>query len=150
MAKANLGTKRVCPETGRKFYDLDKDPIVSPYTGKEYEISFFEGGESITAPKPDEAEEAVETKAAEDATTEEETVELDDDAPEIISLDDAEDDDDDDDDGDDIPDIPDIPDVDIDDDDDVAENDDTFLEDDDDDDNLSDVIVGVEDKDDEV
>ena len=34
MAKAELGTKRVCPETGRKFYDLNKDPVISPYTGK--------------------------------------------------------------------------------------------------------------------
>lgn len=34
MAKAELGTKRVCPETGRKFYDLNKNPVISPYTGK--------------------------------------------------------------------------------------------------------------------
>ena len=34
MAKPELGTKRVCPDTGRKFYDLNKDPVVSPYTGK--------------------------------------------------------------------------------------------------------------------
>jgi uncharacterized protein (TIGR02300 family) len=34
VAKAELGTKRVCPETGRKFYDLNKAPVISPYTGK--------------------------------------------------------------------------------------------------------------------
>ena len=34
MAKPDLGTKRVCPETGRKFYDLNKNPVISPYTGK--------------------------------------------------------------------------------------------------------------------
>ena len=34
MAKAELGTKRVCPVTGRKFYDLNKDPVISPYTGE--------------------------------------------------------------------------------------------------------------------
>jgi uncharacterized protein (TIGR02300 family) len=34
MAKPELGTKRVCPETGRKFYDLNKSPVISPYTGK--------------------------------------------------------------------------------------------------------------------
>ena len=34
MAKAELGTKRICPETGRKFYDLGKTPVISPYTGK--------------------------------------------------------------------------------------------------------------------
>jgi uncharacterized protein (TIGR02300 family) len=33
VAKSELGTKRVCPTTGRKFYDLGKDPIISPYTG---------------------------------------------------------------------------------------------------------------------
>jgi len=34
LAKPELGTKRVCPDTGRKFYDLNKDPVISPYTGK--------------------------------------------------------------------------------------------------------------------
>ena len=34
MAKSDLGTKRVCPDTGRKFYDLGKTPVISPYTGK--------------------------------------------------------------------------------------------------------------------
>ena len=34
MAKPNLGTKRICPTTGRKFYDLNKDPVISPYTGE--------------------------------------------------------------------------------------------------------------------
>lgn len=44
MAKSELGTKRVDPETGKKFYDLNKDPIVSPYTGNSYPRSFFESG----------------------------------------------------------------------------------------------------------
>jgi uncharacterized protein (TIGR02300 family) len=34
VAKSELGTKRVCPTTGRKFYDLNKDPVISPYTGE--------------------------------------------------------------------------------------------------------------------
>src|SRR5919202_607921 len=34
VAKPELGTKRVCPVTGRKFYDLNKDPVISPYTGQ--------------------------------------------------------------------------------------------------------------------
>jgi uncharacterized protein (TIGR02300 family) len=42
VAKPELGTKRVCPVTGRKFYDLNKDPVVSPYTGESYPRSFFE------------------------------------------------------------------------------------------------------------
>jgi uncharacterized protein (TIGR02300 family) len=31
---SDWGVKRVCPETGKRFYDLHKTPIVSPYTGK--------------------------------------------------------------------------------------------------------------------
>ncbi len=42
VAKYELGTKRVDPETGRKFYDLNKDPIVSPYTGRTYPRSYFD------------------------------------------------------------------------------------------------------------
>ena len=45
VAKSELGTKRIDPETGRKFYDLNKDPIVSPYTGKTYPRSYFESGD---------------------------------------------------------------------------------------------------------
>ncbi|MBE1295091.1 TIGR02300 family protein [Phycobacter azelaicus] len=34
MPKEEWGVKRVCPTTGKRFYDLNKDPIVSPYTGE--------------------------------------------------------------------------------------------------------------------
>lgn len=30
MAKVDLGTKRVCPECGAKFYDLTKNPAICP------------------------------------------------------------------------------------------------------------------------
>lgn len=61
MAKPELGTKRVCPVTGRKFYDLDKDPIVSPYTGESYPRSMFEPqGKAAPAPKPAEDEDEAE------------------------------------------------------------------------------------------
>jgi uncharacterized protein (TIGR02300 family) len=33
MPKAEWGVKRVCPTTGKRFYDLNRTPIVSPYTG---------------------------------------------------------------------------------------------------------------------
>ncbi len=42
MARPELGAKRVCPTTGRKFYDLNKDPIVSPYSGESWPRSAFE------------------------------------------------------------------------------------------------------------
>lgn len=39
MAKSELGTKRVCPTTGKKFYDLNKNPVISPYTGEVVPIA---------------------------------------------------------------------------------------------------------------
>lgn len=33
MPKEEWGTKRLCPETGKRFYDLNKTPVISPYTG---------------------------------------------------------------------------------------------------------------------
>jgi uncharacterized protein (TIGR02300 family) len=34
MPKPEWGKKRVCPTTGKRFYDLNANPIVSPYTGQ--------------------------------------------------------------------------------------------------------------------
>ena len=34
MPKPEWGVKRVCPTTGKRFYDLNKTPIISPYTGE--------------------------------------------------------------------------------------------------------------------
>jgi uncharacterized protein (TIGR02300 family) len=34
MPKEQWGVKRVCPTTGKRFYDLNKTPIISPYTGE--------------------------------------------------------------------------------------------------------------------
>ncbi|ANL32228.1 MULTISPECIES: TIGR02300 family protein [Rhizobium] len=127
MAKAELGTKRTDPETGKKFYDLNRDPIVSPYTGKSYPLSFFE-----------------ETAAIADAAEEDEVAEVDTENTEVelVSLEDADDAAG----GDDIPDMGDD-DVEIEGDDD----DDTFLtpDEDDDDDDMSD-IIGVTGDEDEV
>ncbi|MBC7586547.1 MAG: TIGR02300 family protein, partial [Tardiphaga sp.] len=39
MAKSDLGTKRICPTTGKKFYDLGKTPVISPYTGEVVPIA---------------------------------------------------------------------------------------------------------------
>ena len=55
MAKAELGTKRTDPDTGKKFYDLNRDPVVSPYTGKSWPLSFFE--ENTAQMKMEQAEE---------------------------------------------------------------------------------------------
>ena len=75
MAKPELGTKRIDPETGRKFYDLNKDPIVSPYTGVSYPRSYFDAG-SVSAI---EEEEEVEQKE----------LDAEDEAPETVTLEEA-------------------------------------------------------------
>ncbi|WP_029077160.1 TIGR02300 family protein [Kaistia adipata] len=70
MAKAELGTKRVDPETGKKFYDLNKDPIVSPFTGISYPRSYFESGTAAKARSvnvTDDEEEEVEDENAANA-----------------------------------------------------------------------------------
>ena len=38
MPKEEWGTKRLCPTTGKRFYDLNQNPIVSPYTGEAVEV----------------------------------------------------------------------------------------------------------------
>ena len=83
MAKSEFGTKRICPITGKKFYDLNKNPVISPYTGEVVPIAPVapprtRGYAERTAPtptaeaapKPMEAEELVsleEADAEEDA-----------------------------------------------------------------------------------
>jgi uncharacterized protein (TIGR02300 family) len=125
VAKSELGTKRIDPETGRKFYDLNKDPIVSPYTGKTYPRSYFDAGNEKVVDDEDENEE----------------VEALDDAPEVVSLEDADDEAAG---GDDLPDLGDD-DVDLGDD----GDDDTFLEEEEEDnDDVSDMI-GMGDDDDD-
>lgn len=129
MAKSELGTKRIDPETGQKFYDLNKDPIVSPYTGKTYPRSYFEDGKAAAIEEDDEVEDK-------EADTEDE-------GAEIVSLEDADDEAKG---GDDVPDLGDDDDDDVD----IGDDDeDTFLEDEEeDDDDVSDMI-GVGDDDDE-
>lgn len=74
MADSKLGTKRIDPETGRKFYDLNRDPIVSPYTGVAYPRSYFDAG-AVSAREEEEEPEEREAET-EEATTE--TVSLED------------------------------------------------------------------------
>ena len=38
MPKEEWGTKRLCPTTGKRFYDMNRSPIVSPYTGDVVEL----------------------------------------------------------------------------------------------------------------
>lgn len=80
MPKEEWGVKRVCPTTGRRFYDLGASPIVSPYTGEVVVLETGKGGaQSLVADKA-----ATKAKEAE----EEEELVLDDD----IDIDDDDDD----------------------------------------------------------
>jgi uncharacterized protein (TIGR02300 family) len=70
VARPELGTKRICPTTGRKFYDLDKDPVISPYSGEIVPIAalapYARGAAPVVARKvPDADEEEVETEGPE-------------------------------------------------------------------------------------
>jgi uncharacterized protein (TIGR02300 family) len=114
VAKPELGIKRVCPVTGRKFYDLNRDPVVSPYSGQAYPRSYFEP--QAKAPVRDEEEEEVEAAPVELVALEEV------DAPDAAAKDVV---------------VEDI-DEDI-----VADEEDTFLEaDEEDEDDVSDLIDG--------
>ncbi|MEY8881624.1 TIGR02300 family protein [Donghicola sp. XS_ASV15] len=89
MPKEEWGVKRVCPTTGKRFYDLNKNPIVSPYTG---EIVNIDNGKRNSFVAEDTTRK-LKPKAAE----EEDDVILDDDDSSDVELDDDLLDDDDDD-----------------------------------------------------
>ncbi len=91
MPKEEWGVKRICPTTGRRFYDLNKTPIISPYTGETVLI------DANTRTRVAVAEKA-KVVAEEDADTSEEDLLIDDDDVEVEDDDDLLEDDDDDDD----------------------------------------------------
>lgn len=124
MANPDRGTKREDPDTGKKFYDLNKDPIVSPYTGKSYPRSFFEQGLRPRVIEREEEEEEEETGVEEVAPA----------GPEIVSLEEADAEEA----GDDIPEVEDVEDVE-----DIGDDDnDVFLEEDEDEEDDLDFDVG--------
>jgi len=83
MASSDRGTKRTDPDTGKKFYDLNLDPVVSPYTGKSYPRSYFEQVIASKAAPATARKVAAEDEVAEEEETEDAAV------PEIVSLEDA-------------------------------------------------------------
>ena len=128
MAKPELGIKRIDPETGRKFYDLNKDPIVSPYTGKSYPRTYFESASTQRSRKR-------KKWRRRNSTPEEATAE-------VVSLEDADEEAKA---GEELPEIEDEEDVDL-----GEDDDDTFLaEEEEEDDDVAD-IIGVGDDDDEI
>lgn len=91
MPKEEWGTKRVCPGTGKRFYDLNANPIVSPYTGEVVNLDTGKGTRTLVADKSDAA-------AKPEAEAEDEDIILEDDDTDVDLGDDVLDDDDDNDD----------------------------------------------------
>jgi uncharacterized protein (TIGR02300 family) len=98
MPKEEWGVKRVCPTTGKRFYDLGRSPIVSPYSGEVVEIETGKGGRSLVAEKPAKPAPKAKKEPEEDLVLEDDIeieIEDDDDADVDIPDDDVLDDDDD-------------------------------------------------------
>ena len=100
MPKVEWGVKRVCPTTGKRFYDLNKSPIVSPYSGEvvDIEVSRRKAATAVAARVVREKEDEVlvdDIEADEDLLVAEETEDVDieddlleDDEDDTVSLDD--------------------------------------------------------------
>jgi uncharacterized protein (TIGR02300 family) len=99
MPKEDWGTKRICPTTGKRFYDLNRSPVVSPYTGEVVDIESARrklAATVISRVQPDkddvlvddiEADEDLLAGAAPDDTEMDDDL-LEDDADDNVSLDD--------------------------------------------------------------
>jgi len=71
MPKEEWGVKRLCPETGKRFYDLNADPVVSPYTGNVVNLEV--PGAKV---RPAEKEKKAEVEAEESAIDLDEEVDV--------------------------------------------------------------------------
>ena len=94
MPKEEWGTKRVCPDTGKRFYDLGRDPVVSPYTGNVVTLDTGKTTRTMVADKAD--KETQKKKELADELLESDEIEEDD--ADVELEDDVLDDDDEDDD----------------------------------------------------
>ncbi|MEM9268490.1 MAG: TIGR02300 family protein [Pseudomonadota bacterium] len=93
MPKEEWGVKRVCPKTGKRFYDLNKSPIISPYTGEVVEIET--PGSGGAKPRVVEKAKAEATTETEDLVIDEGDETLEDESSDVEIDDDLLDDDDD-------------------------------------------------------
>lgn len=79
MPKEEWGVKRLCPTTGKRFYDLNKSPVISPYTGEVVNIDV--PGRKGSSPTP------AKVKAKVADATEADDVLLDDDDVDDVAVD---------------------------------------------------------------
>ncbi len=96
MPKEEWGVKRVCPKTGKRFYDLNANPVISPYTGEVMNLDTGKSSRTMVADKADKAsakddivddtDAILETDDADDVDLDDDVLEDDDD--DDVSLDD--------------------------------------------------------------
>lgn len=77
MAKPELGTKRQCLSCGARFYDLNKDPVVCPKCSTPFQVTVLRGhsGNNTAVADDEEAERdlgAVEIVSLDDVAADEE------------------------------------------------------------------------------
>lgn len=72
MAKPELGSKRQCESCGAKFFDLNRNPITCPKCGAVFQVSATAARASRAVPEDDDAE-------------------VDQAAPDVVSLEEADD-----------------------------------------------------------
>ena len=71
VARAELGTKRVCPNCGTKYYDLNRDPIICPKCGTHFEAPARTRPPIAPVPEPVKVEEEAPAVEAEFISLEE-------------------------------------------------------------------------------
>jgi uncharacterized protein (TIGR02300 family) len=100
MPKEDWGTKRLCPTTGKRFYDMNRTPVVSPYTGEVVDIESArrklaasviarvapQKDEDVLVEDIDSEDDLLETAGAEDTELDDDLLE--DDSDDNVSLDD--------------------------------------------------------------
>ncbi|MCK0168174.1 TIGR02300 family protein [Jannaschia sp. S6380] len=93
MPKEEWGVKRVCPTTGKRFYDMNRSPVVSPYTGEAVNVDTGTKTRILVADKDD--ADSKKAKADDDLLLDDDDVELEEDDTEEDDTDVVLDDDDD-------------------------------------------------------
>ncbi|QGM96992.1 TIGR02300 family protein [Methylocystis parvus] len=121
MAKPELGAKRQCQSCATKFYDLNKDPIICPKCGAIFQVAALSRAAAAARVQEDESE--IEKEAPDTVSLDE--VEAEESAAETLDVED---------------------DVEIED---TADDDDTFLEEEEGEDDVSGLIDGDIESDDE-
>ena len=80
MPKEEWGKKRICPTTGKRFYDLNANPIISPYTGEVVTVDLGKNRTMVADAEDAQAEEAlrgaIELHAGDEPETHQERVML--------------------------------------------------------------------------